>query len=208
MKQFRLLFAFAGSLLLCAGLALADGPSDPSTPPADPSAAPASPAPADPQAAPADSPSAPKEETKPADPQTPPKDETATPDVKTPTPPTKTSSRSAKSGAPKTHSATTKAPVVIGSSTCFLIRECVAGQTPQQRADHILDVFNKYLGGKSSSFSVKPAGKNVVILMNKDQLINVTPQDAKSAKARNAVQLATAWKASLAKAFNETKAMK
>ena len=71
----------------------------------------------------------------------------------------------------------TKAPVNIGSSTCFVIRECVAGQTPQQRADHILDVFNKYLGGKTSTFTVKPSGKNTLISMNKDPLIVVTPLD-------------------------------
>lgn len=102
----------------------------------------------------------------------------------------------------------TKAPVNIGSSTCFIIRECVAGQTPQQRADHIMDVFNKYLGGKTSTFSVKPAGKNALISMNKDALIVVTPQDAKTAKAKNVTKLAAQWKASLEKAFDETKAGK
>src|ERR671931_249843 len=76
-----------------------------------------------------------------------------------------------------------KASVMIGSSTCFVIRECAVGQTPQQRADHINDVFNKYLGGSTSTFGVKPAGKNAVITMNKDQLIVVTPEDAKTAKA-------------------------
>src|SRR5438093_627880 len=101
---------------------------------------------------------------------------------------------------------TTKANVIVGSSTCFVIRECVAGQTPQQRADHITDVFNKYLGGKASTFVVKPVGKNVLITMNKDQLIVVTPQDAKAAKAKNPVKLAALWKASLSKAFDETKA--
>ena len=103
---------------------------------------------------------------------------------------------------------TSKANVIVGSSTCFVIRECVAGQTPQQRADHITDVFNKYLGGKTSTFGIKPVGKNALITMNKDQLIVVTPQDAKTAKAKNAVKLAAAWKASLAKAFDETKAGK
>jgi hypothetical protein len=103
---------------------------------------------------------------------------------------------------------TSKANVIVGSTTCFVIRECVAGQTPQQRADHITDVFNKYLGGKASSFAVKPAGKNAVITMNKDQLIIVTPQDAKTAKVKNAVKLAATWKVSLAKAFDETKAGK
>src|ERR1700730_5803353 len=80
-----------------------------------------------------------------------------------------------------------KASVIVGSTTCFVIRECVAGQTPQQRADHITDVFNKYLGGKVSTFVVKPAGKNALITMNKEPLITVTPQDAKTAKAKNAV---------------------
>ena len=44
--------------------------------------------------------------------------------------------------------------------------------------------------------------------MNKDQLIVVTPQDAKTAKAKNPAQLAARWKTLLAKAFNETKAVK
>jgi hypothetical protein len=103
---------------------------------------------------------------------------------------------------------TTKANVIIGSSTCFAIRECALGQTPQQRADHITDVFNKYLGGNAATFSVKPSGKNAVINMNKDQLLVVTPQDVKTAKVKNVKQLAFQWKASLAKAFDETKATK
>jgi hypothetical protein len=109
---------------------------------------------------------------------------------------------------PAAKTAVPKATVTIGSATCFVIRECVAGQTPQQRADHILDVFNKYLGGSAASFAVKPAGKNVLITMNKDKLVVVTPQDAKTAKAKNPVQLAARWKTSLAKAFDETKATK
>ena len=98
--------------------------------------------------------------------------------------------------------------MIIGSATCFVIRECAAGQTPQQRADHITDVFNKYLGGKSSTFAVKPAGKNAIITMNKEQLIVVTPQDAKAVQAKNSTKLAAGWKGSLAKAFDETKASK
>ena len=101
-----------------------------------------------------------------------------------------------------------KASVIIGSTTCFVIRDCAAGETPQQRADRITDVFNKYLGGKTSTFAVKPAGKNAVITMNKEQLIVVTPQDAKTAKAKSATKLAAWWKTSLAKAFDETKASK
>jgi hypothetical protein len=101
-----------------------------------------------------------------------------------------------------------KASVIIGSTTCFIIRECAIGQTPQKRADQITDVFNKYLGGSKATFVVKPSGKNQIITMNKDRLIVVTPQDAKTAKAKNAAQLATRWKTLLAKAFNETKAVK
>jgi hypothetical protein len=101
-----------------------------------------------------------------------------------------------------------KASVIIGSTTCFVIRDCAAGQTPQQRADHITDVFNKYLGGNSSTFGVKPTGKNALITMNKEPLIVVTPQDAKTARAKNAARLAAWWKTSLAKAFDETKATK
>jgi hypothetical protein len=117
---------------------------------------------------------------------------------------------SALFAAPTTPAKTTtpKANVIVGSTTCFIIRECAVGQTPQQRADHITDVFNKYLGGSSASFSIKSTGKNTLISMNKDQLILVTPQDAKTAKAKNATQLAAAWKAQLVKAFNETKAVK
>jgi len=101
-----------------------------------------------------------------------------------------------------------KATVMVGSTTCFVIRECALGQTPQQRNDQILDVFNKYLGGSKATFAVKQAGKNQLITMNKEKLIVVTPQDAKTAKAKNATQLATQWKARLAKAFDETKAVK
>jgi hypothetical protein len=101
-----------------------------------------------------------------------------------------------------------KANVIIGSTTCFVIRECAIGETPQQRADHITDVFNKYLGGSTSTFAVKPAGKNAVITMNKEQLLVVTPQDARTAKSKNAVKLAAWWKTTLAKAFDETKASK
>jgi hypothetical protein len=107
-----------------------------------------------------------------------------------------------------TKTKTPKANVIVGSMSCFIIRECAVGQTPQQRADHITDVFNKYLGGSSAAFAIKPTGKNTVITMNKDQLLVVTPQDAKTAKAKNSTQLAAAWKAQLAKAFNETKAVK
>jgi hypothetical protein len=117
---------------------------------------------------------------------------------------------SAVFAAPTTSPKTTapKANVIVGSTTCFIIRECAVGQTPQQRADHITDVFNKYLGGSSATFAVKPSGKNTLITMNKEQLILVTPQDAKTAKSKNAPQLAAAWKAQLVKAFNETKAVK
>ncbi len=101
-----------------------------------------------------------------------------------------------------------KANVIVGSTTCFVIRECAAGETPQQRADHINDVFNKYLGGNSSTFAVKPAGKNAVITMNKDQLIVVTPQDARTANVKSAAKLAAWWKTCLSKAFDETKASK
>ena len=44
--------------------------------------------------------------------------------------------------------------------------------------------------------------------MNKDQLLVVTPQDAKTAKLKTPAQLASRWKSSLAKAFDETKAIK
>jgi hypothetical protein len=115
--------------------------------------------------------------------------------------------------APNTGQGTTqtsaqKAQVIIGSTSCFYIRECAAGQTPQQRADHITDVFNKYLGGSAATFSLKSVGKNSVISMNKDQLLLVTPQDAKSAKQKTPAQLAALWKTSLTKAFDETKATK
>lgn len=101
-----------------------------------------------------------------------------------------------------------QAKVIIGSTTCFVIHNCAAGETPQQRADHITDVFNKYLGGSTSTFAVKPTGKNAVIMMNHDRLLVVTPQDAKTAHAKSAVKLAAWWKTSLAKAFDETKATK
>jgi hypothetical protein len=101
-----------------------------------------------------------------------------------------------------------KATVMIGSTTCFVVRECALGETPQQRADRINDVFNKYLGGSSAAFAVKPIGKNNVITMNKEKLIVVTALDAKTAKAKNVPQLAARWKTLLAKAFNETKAIK
>src|SRR5438876_8674330 len=95
----------------------------------------------------------------------------------------------------------TKAQVIIGSTNCFYIRECAVGQTPQQRADHITDIFNKYLGGSAATFTVKSTGKNAIITMNKDQLLVVTPQDAKTAKLKTPAQLASRWKSSLAKAF-------
>jgi hypothetical protein len=101
-----------------------------------------------------------------------------------------------------------KAQVIIGSTNCFFIRECAAGQTPQQRADHITDIFNKYLGGSAATFNVKTVGKNALISMNKDKLLVVTPQDAKTAKLKTPAQLAARWKSSLAKAFDETKAIK
>lgn len=101
-----------------------------------------------------------------------------------------------------------KATVMIGSTTCFIVRECALGETPQQRADRINDVFNKYLGGSSAAFAVKPLGKNSVITMNKEKLIVVTALDAKTAKSKNVGQLAARWKTLLVKAFNETKAIK
>jgi hypothetical protein len=107
-----------------------------------------------------------------------------------------------------TKAAYPKATVMIGSTTCFVVRECALGETPQQRADRINDVFNKYLGGSAASFAVKPLGKNSVITMNKEKLIVVTPLDVKTAKAKNVNQLTTKWKTLLVKAFNDTKAIK
>jgi hypothetical protein len=130
---------------------------------------------------------------------------TTTPPAATTTTPAATTGTTTKPAAKTT---TPKAMVIVGSTSCFVIRECALGQTPQQRSDQILDVFNKYLGGSKATFTVKPAGKNQLITMNKDKLIVVTPQDAKTAKAKNATQLAAQWKARLAKAFDETKAVK
>ena len=62
------------------------------------------------------------------------------------------------STAPPTQTAP-KASVIIGSTSCFFIRECAVGQTPQQRADQITDVFNKYLGGSTASFAMKPSAR-------------------------------------------------
>jgi len=98
--------------------------------------------------------------------------------------------------------------VMIGSTPCFYIRANDGTTTPQQRADRIQDVFNKYLGGSKASFAVKPVGKKTGIFMNGDLTIAVTPEDAKTAKAKSVNGLATSWKALLARAFNETKAVK
>jgi hypothetical protein len=98
--------------------------------------------------------------------------------------------------------------VMIGSTPCFYIRARDGQITPQQRSDRIQDVFNKYLGGSKATFAVKPIGKKTGIFMNGDLTIAVTPEDVKTAKAKSLNGLATTWKALLARAFNETKAIK
>jgi hypothetical protein len=98
--------------------------------------------------------------------------------------------------------------VMIGSTRCFAIRQPDGKLTPQQRADGIQDTFIKHLGGSKGVFTTKPTGKKVNIYLNGDYVIAATPQDATVAKQKSAVKLAAAWKTSLLRAFNETKATK
>jgi hypothetical protein len=103
-----------------------------------------------------------------------------------------------------------EAPVIvwIGSTRCFAIRQPDGKLTPQQRADGIQDIFIKYLGGSKGVFTTKPAGKKVNIYLNGDYVIAATPQDLTGGKWKTPAKLAAEWKASLLKAFNETKAAK
>lgn len=98
--------------------------------------------------------------------------------------------------------------VMIGSTSCFWLRASDGAETPQKRYDRITDVFNKYLGGSKATFTVKPVGKKTGIFINNDLAVTVTPEDVKAAKAKSVAALAGQWKSRLAKAFDETKAVK
>lgn len=98
--------------------------------------------------------------------------------------------------------------VMIGSTQCFWLRAADGAEGPQKRADRIMDVFNKYLGGSKATFAVKPVGKKTGIFMNGDLAVTVTPEDVKAAKAKSVPALAATWRNLLAKAFEETKAAK
>jgi len=98
--------------------------------------------------------------------------------------------------------------VMIGSSRCFAIRQADGKLTPQQRADGIQDTFIKHLGGSKGVFTTRPAGKKVNIYLNGDYVIAATPHDATVEKQKTPAKLAALWKASLLRAFNETKATK
>jgi hypothetical protein len=98
--------------------------------------------------------------------------------------------------------------VMIGATRCFAIRQPDGKLTPQQRADGIQDTFIKHLGGSKGVFTTKPAGKKVNIYLNGDFVIAATPQDVTPGKPKTAAKVAAEWKASLLKAFNETKATK
>jgi hypothetical protein len=98
--------------------------------------------------------------------------------------------------------------VMIGSTQCFYLRASDGAEGPGKRADRIMDVFNKYLGGSKATFAVKPVGKKTGIFMNGDLTVTVTPEDAKAAKAKSVAALTATWKNALVKAFEETKATK
>jgi hypothetical protein len=104
--------------------------------------------------------------------------------------------------------ATKPVMVMIGSTQCFWLRASDGTENPNKRADRIMDVFNKYLGGSKATFAVKPVGKKTGIFMNGDLTVTVTPEDAKAAKAKSVGDLTTTWKNALVHAFEETKATK
>jgi hypothetical protein len=104
--------------------------------------------------------------------------------------------------------AETGASVYCGSVRCVTLRAAAHGQSPQQRADAAMGLLNKYLGGKQGRFTTVRRGTEVELLLNGEQLLSVTPTDAKQEKARSATILATSWRAAFTKAFMATRAQK
>lgn len=100
------------------------------------------------------------------------------------------------------------APVYCGSFTPFQIRVPAEGKTPEARAGQATDVINKYLGGRTGQVTLRPAGKNVRLLLNGETVCVVTPADARAEKQPSVQALAQKWGRQLSRAFEESKAQK
>src|SRR5438874_2262886 len=75
-------------------------------------------------------------------------------------------------------------PVVIGSVECFVVR-CPDGElSAADRVDHIYEVFVRHLGSAKGEFAVRKSPEKgstkLQILINGDQVINVTSNDARA----------------------------
>jgi hypothetical protein len=100
------------------------------------------------------------------------------------------------------------APVYCGSVCCVTLKSPAHGQTPDQRAEAAMGVLNKYLGSRTGRFTTAAHSGEVQILLNGEALLLVTPTDAKGEQARSVPQLAAAWRAAFARAFDATRAQK
>jgi hypothetical protein len=99
-------------------------------------------------------------------------------------------------------------PVVIGSVECFVVR-CPDGElTAADRVDHIHEVFARHLGSPKGEFAVrkspKPGSTKLQILLNGDQVINVTSNDARATRSQKPEEIASLWMKALRHAFEET----
>lgn len=104
--------------------------------------------------------------------------------------------------------ADTQAAVYCGSSQCLVVRAAAHGRAPDQRADGAMACLNKFLGGKDGRFTTVQHGAETQILLNGEELLVVTPDDARQEKAKSAAALALQWRNSLNKAFTQTRAQK
>jgi hypothetical protein len=99
-------------------------------------------------------------------------------------------------------------PVVIGSVECFVVR-CPDGElSAADRVDHIQDVFAKHLGSPTGEFAVRKSPEKgstkLQILLNGDQVVNVTSNDARATRYRKPEEVAQLWMKALQHAFDET----
>ena len=101
-------------------------------------------------------------------------------------------------------------PVIIGSVECFVVR-CPDGElSAADRVDHIHEVFAKHLGSSTGEFAVRQSPKKgstkLQILLNGDQVINVTSNDARATRYHKTEEVAAIWVKALERAFEETHA--
>lgn len=98
--------------------------------------------------------------------------------------------------------------VYCGSFTPMRIRVASGGKTPDQRAVMAMNVINKYLGGRVGRVATRPFGKDIMVFLNGERVVTVTPADAKAEKSKSPAVLAAKWARNLSSAFEQSKALK